>query len=280
MPYSVQTTARKLCLSIAALLTCLSFVPVLAAAAQQSSGTIAQGFQTNIPKENLKAGALVSFTKGNPNAVELATSDTAVRIAGVIDQLPLVAISTSSEKVQVVLNGTTTVLVSDINGAVKSSDKITASPIAGVGMRATSDSQVVGTAQADFKLSGSETQSIKDKAGKTHTVHIGYVPLQVGVAYYQAPGSNFLPPFLQNIANSIAGRPTSLIRILLASLLLLLGFVIMSVLIYSAVRSSVTSLGRNPLAANAIHKGLFQSGIAALVIFAVTLLGSYIILRV
>lgn len=280
MQHSTLSIVQKFCLYLVALLGCVSFTTILATAAQQSSGTIAQGFQTNISKENIKAGAIVSFEKGNPNAVELASRDTVARMAGVIDQKPLVAISTSNEKVQVVLNGTTSVLVSDINGIVKSSDKITASPIAGVGMLATSDSQVVGTAQADFNVSGTETQNIKDKDGKTHVVHIGYVPLQVGVAYYQAPGSNFLPPFMQNIANSIAGRPTSLMRILLASLLVLLGFVIMSVLIYSAVRSSVTSLGRNPLAANAIHKGLYQSGIAALVIFAVTLLGSYIILRV
>ena len=49
----------------------------------------------------------------------------------------LLSLSTGKgSEAQVATSGTVPVLVSDINGAVKRGDHITASPIAGVGMRA------------------------------------------------------------------------------------------------------------------------------------------------
>jgi hypothetical protein len=246
--------------------------------AQQSNGTIAQGFQTEGNSDDIVAGALVIIKDGKARLVDLATLDSAGRLIGVIDKNPLVAISNDSQEVQVVLSGTTNVLVSDINGPIKASDKITASPIAGVGMLATGNSQVVGTAQTDFETDSSQTRTITDRDGKSHNVHIGYVPLQVGVSYYQAPGSNFLPPFVQNIANSVAGRPVSLVRVLISSILLLLGFVYGGILTFTAVRSSMNSIGRNPMAAGAIRKGLYQAGLVSVVVVGVALLGSYLVL--
>ena len=193
-----------------------------------------------------------------------------------MDENPFVAISNEGQGAQVVLSGTTRVLVSDINGAVKSGDKITISPIAGVGMRATADSQVVGTAQSDFV--STTTKNVADKDGEQHEVKIGHVEVQVGIAYYQAPGSNFLPPFIQNAANSLAGRPVSLIRVLICSILLLLGFTTVSILVYTSVRSAITSVGRNPLAARAIRKGLYQVGFVSLVVVGGTLIASYLVL--
>jgi hypothetical protein len=52
----------------------------------------------------------------------------------------------------------------------------------------------------------------------------------------------------------------------------------MAVLIYSSVRSAITSLGRNPLAAVAIRAGLYQVGGVVLVVIAGILLACYFIL--
>ncbi|HSX02885.1 MAG TPA: hypothetical protein VLI05_06270 [Candidatus Saccharimonadia bacterium] len=251
--------------------------PVMAAALA-SSGSIAQGFVADSRQGQIAAGALVSFTTGSSRSVELATTASAGRLAGVVDQSPLVVISGGAQEAQVVLSGTTTVLVSDINGPIHASDKITASPIAGVGMLATADSQIVGAAQASFDTAHAQSRSLKDRSGQAHTVHLGTIPIQIGVAYYQAPGSNFLPPFIQSLANSVAGRPVSLLRVMLSTVLLLLGFVCMAVLIYSSVRSAITSLGRNPLAAVAIRAGLYQVGGVVLVTIGGILVACYFIL--
>ena len=225
-------------------------------------------------------GTLVSTQTGNPRRVELAATDTAKRLVGVVDKNPLLTISDGSREVAVVLTGSTQVLVSDIIGAPQTGDKITASPVTGVGMRASEDSQVVGTAQAGFTAAGAQTRTITDSDGKAHTVHIGYIPLQIGIAYYQAPGSNFLPPFIQDAANSLAGRAVSLFRMLLCAVLLLIGAVTATVLVYSSMRSAMTSIGRNPLAAGAIRKSLYQMLLIAFGILAGALLAGYVVLKV
>ena len=243
-----------------------------------SSGAFAQGFKADASQGAVTAGALVSLKAGTAGSVELATTGSVGRLAGVVDDSPLVAISDGGQQVQVVLSGATNILVSDINGAVKAGDKITASPIAGVGMLAANDSQVIGTAQGKLDMGASQTRSITGKDGKPHSVHVGLIPLQVGIASYRAPGSDFLPPFLQTLANGVAGRPVSLLRVLLSGTLLLFGLVAVGVLIYSSVRSALTSLGRNPLAAEVIRKGLYQLAAITLAVLLSVLAASYLIL--
>jgi hypothetical protein len=253
-------------------------VPALANA--QSSKSIAQGFVADTRRGALVAGAIVSTKANDQSKVELAATDTAKRLVGVVDKRPLVTISADNNEVAVVLSGATTVLVSDINGDIKSSDKIAVSPIAGVGMRASEDGEVIGTAQTNFSTSGTQTRTVTDSDGKSHTVHIGYMPLQVGVASYQAPGGNFLPPILQNAANSIAGRAVSLLRILTCGILLIVGAVTVTILVYSSIRSAMTSIGRNPLAASDIRKSMYQVLLVAFGILGGTILASYLVLKV
>jgi hypothetical protein len=151
--------------------------------------------------------------------------------------------------------------VSDVGGAVANGDKITVSPIEGVGMKATETTTVVGTAQADLKLDEAEIRTVTDRNGKKVNVHIGLVPVQVSVASF-TPDSDkrtaFVPPFLQALANDVSGRDVSPIRVLTAALILLLLFVSVTVLLYSAVRSSIISIGRNPLSQAAVRKSLLE----------------------
>ncbi|HEX8762781.1 MAG TPA: hypothetical protein VF733_03400 [Candidatus Saccharimonadales bacterium] len=245
--------------------------------AQNQSGAISRGFTAT--DSELVQGALVSTKSSNPDVVELATAESAARLAGIVSNNALVELSnTQPGEVQVLLNGNAQALVSDLNGPIKAGDKITASPLSGIGMLATEDAQIVGTAQSDFTLKNSKTKVITDKNGKTHTVHVGTVPLQIAISYYIAPTSQFMPAFLQNLANSIAGRPVSVLRILISCVLLFFAFGSITILIYTSVRSGIISLGRNPLAASAIQRGLI-SVIIIVVLTAILSLGSvYLIL--
>ncbi len=246
-------------------------------ASAQSNGSLAQGYAVSTDRGQIVSGALVSL-KSDSQSVELAATDTVDRLVGVVDQKPLVVISGNAQESQIVLSGTTAVLVSDINGTIKAGDKVTASPIAGVGMRATTDARIVGGAQTDFDTGKAQTQTITDIHGASHEVHVGYIQLQVGLANYQAPGSNFLPPFVQNIANSVAGRQVSLIRVVFATILLLFSFVSIAILISSSIRSAMISLGRNPLAASNIRKSIYQVGGVTLLVLGATLVACYLIL--
>lgn len=268
---------RSLTSTITASLLALSVLLTPAIASAQSSSAIAQGFTVDNGKGDIVAGALVSVKTGT-QSVELATADTTDQLVGVVDQSPLLVLSGGSQEAQVVLGGTANVLVSDINGPIKAGDHITTSPIVGVGMKATSDTRIVGVAQSDLDASKAQTQTINDSNGSQHTVHIGRVATQISLANYQAPGSNFLPPFLQDIANNVAGRQVSVVRVLISTVVVLISFVGMAIFIFSAARSAMISIGRNPLASASIRRSLYQVGAITVGTWGATLLACYLIL--
>lgn len=259
-------------------LTLLFATPAGVSYAAGQSAVISQGFTSS--DDSIVEASLVSTVDSDSKRVELATTKNASRLAGVVSNTSLVQLSGTSgtTKVQVAISGTASVLVSDINGGIKAGDKITISPISGVGMTAASDAQVIGTASSDFSGKGAKTMDIKDRSGKKRTVHVGTIPVQIAISYYVAPTSNILPPFLQSLANNIAGRPVSVARVLMGSVLILFAFVSIFALIFTSVRSGLISLGRNPLAAGAIQRSLVGMVITTLLIFAFSLLATYLIL--
>lgn len=246
----------------------------------QGNSAIAQGFQTK--DDGIAAAALVSIERDNPNSIELSSSEGVDRLTGIVSNNPLIDLSDGGSSVQVVTSGLTFGLVTDLNGAIRNGDKITASPIEGVGMKATESSVVVGTAQGSLSDAETETRNIKDVDGKEQRVRIGLVPIQVSVAYYSIDDGKaaFIPGFLQELANNVAGRNVSPIRVLVAALILLLLFVSVTVLLYSAVRSSIISIGRNPLSEGAVRKSLFEVALTVVAVLIFATLTIYLVLTV
>ncbi|MET0779377.1 MAG: hypothetical protein ABWY71_00935 [Candidatus Saccharimonadales bacterium] len=246
----------------------------------EGASSIAQGFQTTDP--NIVSGALVSLKGNTPNTVELTSSTNVNQMTGVAGSKSLIELSNGVSGVQIVTSGVTQALVSDINGTVKTGDKITASPIAGVGMRATATTLIIGTAQANQTSVKTETRTITDKSGKKKDIKIGAVPLQVDKVFYEVPSdqNSFLPPALQSFANGVAGHQVSAIRVLVAALLVLFLFAAVTILIYSAVRSSIISIGRNPLSENAVRKSLLEVGLTVVGILAFTVIVIYLLLTI
>lgn len=246
----------------------------------QGVSSIAQGFQTT--DANVVAGALVSLKINTPNTVELSTNTTADQLIGVAGEKSLLELSDGQSSVHVVTNGITPALVSDINGEVKTGDKITASPIAGVGMKATTSTVVIGTAQANLSSIKSDTQTVTDKHGKKKDVQIGAIPMQVDKVFYEPiqEQSSYLPPAFQQIANSVAGRQVSPLRVLIAAVVIVFLFAAVTILLYSAVRSSIISIGRNPLSESAVRKSLMEVGLTVVGVLAFTVIVSYLILTV
>ena len=240
--------------------------------------SIGQSFQAD--DANIVAGALVSLQSDNAK-ITLSTSRTAVRLAGVVGSKPLVAVSDGKGTVQVVTEGTTLSLVSDINGAVRSGDHITASPVNGVGMKIAASGVSVGTAQADLSSVVTQERSITDQNGVSRTVHVGAIPVRVHVAAIIVPADDTFraPSFLQHLGDAIAGKPISAIRIWFATLIFCLLFVAVTVLLYGAIRSSIISIGRNPFSEGALRRALLQTGGIVGVIVVCGLVVMYLILK-
>jgi len=244
----------------------------------QGATAIAQGFRTS--ETNLTPGALMSLKLGNNSTVELANSDRVSRLIGVVGSNSLIEFGGESGSIQVVTSGVTQALVSDANGPINAGDKITASPIDGIGMKTTDNSQIVGTAQVAMNTATARTRTVQGKDGSQITVHIGLVQIQVGVTFYVTPNSqvSFLPAFLQDFANTVSGKEVSPVRVIIAALILLLAFLSIAVLLYSTVRSSIISIGRNPLSEKAVRKSIIQIGITVAGILLLTLITIYLIL--
>lgn len=246
----------------------------------QTEAGLAQSFAVDGKSTNYVAGSLVSSVSGKRGTVELSSVKNTGQLVGIVADEPLVTIVDSTSTVSVVINGKATVLVSDINGSLKAGDKVTASPIAGIGMKATLSSQIVGTVQTDQSSDKTTiTRSVKDTDGQPHTIKISRLPIQLGVAYYQSPGSSYVPPIVQRTANNIAGQPVSLIRTLASVFVLIVSVASVVTLLYSAGRNSIIAIGRNPLSSKLVYKGMYRVGVLALIILVFGTTASILLLK-
>jgi hypothetical protein len=276
-----QKLTMKVILVIASMMLLLFSAPLPVANAQ-GENAISQGFKTST--SNISPGSLVSVVASGQNVVSTANSTNVTKLVGVAGSKPLLELSNSGENnLQVVVGGSAETLVSDLNGAIRVGDKITASPLSGIGMKAISSSEIVGTAQADLATVPSIKQMVKKRDGSSASIHIGRLPVEINVAYYtvsqsQVSPTSYLPPFLQNLANATLGREVSPLRVLVGALALLLGFIAAMVMLYSSVRSNIASIGRNPLAQHALRKGFVDVVIAAIGVLVITVIATYTIL--
>lgn len=261
----------------AILLITIGFTSV---AADATPAAISQSYPTNTT--GITEGTLVSFVSLKSNLIIPASVSTTSTLVGIAVGKPLVELSTSStSSIQVVINGKTDALVSDANGAVDIGDKITVSPIQGIGMKATADGEIVGTAQASLNSVSTVTKSLKGTDGKDVPVKIGLLPVTVSVMHYAYPSSSgtvssFVPPFLQKAANAISGKAVSPLRVLLSALALTLGFLIVTTMLYTAIRSTIISIGRNPLAYSTFRRSLIDiilSAVGVLIVSVVIVYG-------
>lgn len=245
-----------------------------------AAGALSQGFKTS---DNAPIGSLMTLQPRNEGFVQLATSDQAPQLVGIASDKALIALSSDTKQVQVVTSGVTTTLVSDINGDIKVGDKITASPLEGIGMKTKVSSQVVGIAQSNLASSATSQRTVKDKAGKTAQVKIGAISVQVNVSYYSVPQdklSSYVPTFLVNAGSAIAGKDLSPTRVLVGFFCLLIGFIIAGIMLQVAVRSGIISIGRNPLAHDVLQRSLVDVLVTSIGVLLLTGVIFYLILTV
>ena len=258
----------------------LVFILFFGASITYAQGAISQSYDTT--STAITPGALLSLSPST-NDVVLADPSNASTLVGIAVSQPLVQLSSSKQNaVQVAVNGTTDVLVSNANGPIVSGDKITVSPLQGIGMKATSAGEIVGTAQASLQSVKTVPRLVTETNGKQDTLAIGLIPITINVTYYTATSqgavASVIPPFLQSIANSLTGKQVSALRVLFATIAFLFGFVSVILMLYVAIRSGVISIGRNPLAEASLRKGLVDVIIAAIGVLAITGIIIYIVL--
>ncbi len=263
-----------LSLVMLAVLICLSI-----ASTAHAVTTISQGFLT---KDKLSIGSIVSLEDNSSDHVSAVTSKNSDSIYGVVisEGNSLLSLSNGKDdQVQVATGGIVQILVSDLNGKISQGDQITASSIKGVGMKATNNVKVIGIAQGEPRMSKDSKQTYKDDSGKEQTVTIGEVPALISVAYhYNEPEKTVVPTAIQSVANAMAGKKVDSLPIIISSGIFIVTIIAVMSIIYSMIRSSIISVGRNPMSQSAVYRNMVQMSVVVLGILAASFLSIYMIL--
>jgi len=266
--FGLMITAVFLCLSLAT------------ATVKADAATISQGYSS---ATSLPLGMLVSTSSTDLTQVSLATIDNVDNLVGVTVTKNSSAIDFSSQnKVQVGTSGTFYVTVSNINGDIKKNDRVTASPIDGVGMKTAAAGKVVGVAQQDLTSTSRQatTKSLSDKLGKTHNILIGQIPVSIDVSFYQpvVPSGNGVVRNIQSFLSSVAGKPISTTRTLLSLLILLIGLIVSTIVVFTSIGASIRAIGRNPLSHRSVNMSLVFVILLVAFLLGGAFLSSYFIL--
>jgi hypothetical protein len=237
---------------------------------------------------DLQQGMIVQLKKSSGNGIEPASQTSIYQTFGVVVNINSAAIAVQNEdksgtQVFVATSGHYDILVSDQNGAIEAGDYITLSPIDGIGMKDNS-SQPIVVAQALSSFNGTGpligSDKLKTSTG-TETVHLGLVNAIISIGHNPllVASNSDVPRVLAQFSQSIAGKPVSSWRIWIGVAILgVIAFIVGSML-YGAVRSSLISIGRNPLSRKAITKGFVQVVLSALIIFTSAVFGVYLLLK-
>lgn len=250
--------------------------PLLAA----SSANVSRSYSAD---SVIKPGSIVSLQKNKKNAIELAHTDNAQRILGVAVEKDdsLIAVEPGDNTVQVASSGSAPVLVSTINGDIKVGDTIAVSPFEGIGMKSEPGNRIVGLAKDSFSASseGAATVQVADNDGVIRTIKVGYVRLNIAVGLDDGTQSIANLTGVQKFVRSLTGHTVSTPRIIVSLVIALLTLAALAVLIYSAIYGSIVSIGRNPLARNAVFRALWHVVWMASLTVGLALLLIYMLLR-
>ena len=237
---------------------------------------VTQAYNSTTP---LSPGIIVQLDDKNPSIVEPATAGNADNIHGVVvaaNEAPVTLSNNNStmQQVYVATSGEYQVLVSDQNGPIQTGDYISMSSISGVGMKSdNSQTIVIGRALSGFNgTSDTQGTTTLKEGNKNVTIHLGYVNVDFVLSHnpeYQPSKTIVVNNFLQKFGHTIANKNVSLVRVYISAAVLLVCAVIAGGLLYAGVRTSISALGRNPLAKRSILRSLVEVVFASLAVFIV-----------
>lgn len=250
-----------------------------------SASAIAKGYATN--DSGLKPGMVTALSgTGSADAPEVkrAAQGEDDKIIGVATtpQDELVSISSGQQsQVFVQVSGEVDVYVTDMNGSIKKGDLLTTSPILGVLMKASNTpALIVGVALADFDASTAETKTINDKSGDRE-VKAAKIKANIDHKASSNQEAARTDSSLQRLGTAISGSDdVTELQVAAALVIFLVVLVAEGAIIYGAVSSTISALGRNPLARKIILKEAIRVLFITFGVLVIGLGAIYMILRV
>jgi hypothetical protein len=243
-------------------IACLSMVAAFAITVMSPASALAKGYATD--DGQLQPGMVAALSEdgtADKPKVERASIDDDSKIIGVTTtpDSELVTIASGEEQVYVQTTGEVNAFVSDLSGEVKKGDLLTLSPLRGVLMKADANtsSTILGIALEGFSGKTTETKSIQDSNGQRD---VKVATLRINIDY-KAPtgqGGTLTDSSLRRLGVAVTGRDVGEIRVMAAVIIFLIVLVAEGGIIYGAVSSAITALGRNPMARKIILREMMR----------------------
>lgn len=232
------------------------------------AASIAQGYHSS---ESLIRGTVVSVGK-SANEVVATTQQNQRTVIGVAvgSSDAIIDVQPHGSDVRIAINGDASVVVSDIGGDIKTGDSLIISPLSGVAMKDSRDSQAtkyIAVANQNFNAHSKEASkvAITLNDGTKRDVAVGLINAKLLL-------TNRTPAKGQNIlmvaAEKLAGRPVSNLQILAASAVFIATVSLTGLLLQGSLKGAFISIGRNPLSKPLIVRNLFKILAVGLLIIA------------
>lgn len=260
----------------------MSLLVALIPGVVQSASAIARGYGSDDP--NLQPGMVAalsdSSTADNPKA-KRASQDDGDKIIGVTTTADseLITIASGEKQVYVQITGEVDAFVSDINGVVKNGDLLTISPILGVLMKADDTSTtIIGIALEDLDESVAETKTISED-GSNRDIKVVKTRLNLDRKAASNQRGSTSDNSLEKLGRAVTGKSdVNEVQVIAALVIFLMVLVAEGAIMYGAVSSSITSLGRNPMARKIILRELAKVIMITFGVLAIGLVAIYGIL--
>jgi hypothetical protein len=249
---------------------------------QGSASTIGEDFKSAV-NENSK-GLIVSIDKNNPSSIELGSTANNSYLLGVISEEANngIVYSKADSNVVVSISGDVEVYVSDVNGEIKSGDFVSTSWLEGVGMKILDDKnqKILGVALEDYNPEnavsyGEILTPNGSKSVGVSTIRIRLLDKEaISNAIYESKDG------LERYIENMVGNEVSLFRIISGLTIFFACLLVAALFVYSSIRGSFVSIGRNPMASNSIYSNLIHVTTGSVTIILIGALLTYIILVV
>lgn len=273
---------NKLFKRFAALSLTLVFMGLNLGGAVMATASVAKGYVAS--DTDIKPGMAVSLSADSNDSVqkvEKASTINRDKYLGIVTSIDqsVVTITDKQATVHVANTGQYDVLVSDINGEVKKGDFMVVSPVKGLLMKRSDVNQndvSVAVALKDFsEASDISTSTVTTDTGTNREIRIGKLSAEIST---KTIFNNESRQFLAVFGESLAGKPVSEVRVLIACILLFVILIAEGSIVYGAVTSSITAIGRNPLSKKSVFKQLAQTSVMALLILVFGAAGIYVVI--
>lgn len=259
----------------------LTVLGILLFGAASYVAAISRGYATN--DVGLASGMVAALSESGDSQVERADQSSGKRIVGVVTTIDASSVTVASGSSQVLIESEGDVLayVSDIAGPVKKGDLLTLSAFKGVLMKGSENSGgvIIGVAAQDSQSvdESNSSEYVYTEGNVSKSTQIVKLTINLNKQGTNA-GRTLDPSPLSKIGESVTGKQVSDIRVLAALIIFILVLIAEGGIIYGAVTSAVTALGRNPLARKMIRREMLRIIMVAIGVLGVGLAAVYGIL--